>query len=258
MLRAKGLWEEAGTTERRSPQEATPYTLHTQKVLSSGHADTFSVDIGFNDHGRKGKQQVKAQHGPPLKMVEKAANVQPVWGGGGWPEHETPLHKLAAAAGAEWRCSNATAGAVYATGARHPSDRDRVGLRRLSLMSAGTGSPGHECMETGVYRCGETKFTLFADRTFVWDHRWVVIPAPSDTSPSTILQPLPIALAYLVTRLRADCNQPELRRGGRGEGWLPGWWALWCAFMGFDPVQIRLSSLVGAWVTACVNGHMST
>ena len=218
MIRAKGLWVEAGTTERRSPQEATPYTLHTQKVLSSGQADTFGIDIGFNDHGRKGKQKVKAQHGPPLGMVEKAANVR-LWGGeGGWPEHETPLHKLAVAVGAEWQCSNATAGAVYATGTQHPSDRDRVGLRRLSLMSTGTRSSGHECMETGVYRCGETKFTLFADKAFVWDHGWAVIPAPDDTPPSTILQPLPIALAYLVTRLRADCNQPELRRGGGAKG----------------------------------------
>ena len=216
MLRAKGLWVEAGTTERRNPQEATPYTLHTQKVLSGGQSDTFGIDIGFKDHGRTGKQQVKAQHGPPLKMVEKAANVQPHWEGGGWPEHEAPLHKIAAAVGAEWQCSTTTAGAIYATGTRHPSDRDRIGLRRLSLMSTGTRSPNCECMETGVYRCGETKFTLFADKTFVWDHGWVVIPAPDDAPPLTVLQPLPIALVYLVTRLRADCNQPELRRGGGG------------------------------------------
>ena len=90
MVRAKGLWVEAGTTERRSPQEATPYTLHTQKVLSSGQADTFSIDIGFNDHGRKGKQQVKAQHGPPLKMVEKAANVRLCVGEGGGPSTKPP------------------------------------------------------------------------------------------------------------------------------------------------------------------------
>ena len=88
MVRAKGLWVEAGTTERRSPQEATPYTLHTQKVRSSGQADTFSIDIGFND--QKGKQQVKAQHGPPLKMVEKAANVQLCGGGGGGPSTKPP------------------------------------------------------------------------------------------------------------------------------------------------------------------------
>ena len=93
MLRAKGLWVEAGTTERRSPQEATPYTLHTQKVLSGGQSDTFGIDIGFNDHGRKGKQQVKAQHGPPLKMVEKAANVQPLWGGGDGLSTKPPCTK---------------------------------------------------------------------------------------------------------------------------------------------------------------------